>query len=93
LGGEYFTKHGLNWNSLGKALISNLMLLQISKLVGKEFQVLSHLAWKDNDLVGNTGSCNEEITTVFDNVNASANLISFHLGKIYYFKSLIVGSN
>jgi hypothetical protein len=34
--------------------------------------VINH-AWKDNDLMVNICSCNEEMTTLFDNVNINAN--------------------
>jgi DNA modification methylase len=70
---ERFIKHVLHWNSLGKTLVLKLILLQINKLVRKEFQTLFNLAWKDNDLVGNMCSGNEEITVLFDNVNVHAN--------------------
>jgi hypothetical protein len=45
---ECFMRHGLRWNSLGKTLVEKLILLQISKILGKEPQAPINLAWTDN---------------------------------------------
>jgi hypothetical protein len=70
---ECFTKHGLRWNFLGKTMVLELILLQINKLVRKGFQTPINLIWKDNALVGNSGSNTEKLSTLLDNVNVSAN--------------------
>jgi hypothetical protein len=68
---ECFTKHGLHWNSLGKTLVVKLISLQINKLVGKGLLNLISLTWLDNALPGKVGSCNEEMITLYSNVNVS----------------------
>jgi hypothetical protein len=59
---EFFTRHGLHWNFLGKTLVMKLILLKINKLIGKGSQTLINLIWKDNAMEGNIGSCNEDTT-------------------------------
>jgi hypothetical protein len=66
-------RHGLHWNSLGKTLVEKFILLQISKLLGKEPQALINLAWTDNVLMVHIGSYNVETTGLPDNVNLGAN--------------------
>jgi hypothetical protein len=68
---ESFTRHGLHWNFLGKTLVVKLIPLQINKLIGKESQTPINLIWKDNPMEANIGSCKEEMTTLFDNVNVN----------------------
>jgi hypothetical protein len=57
---EFFTRHGLHWNKLGKALVVKLILLRINKLIGKGPQTPINLTWKDNSIECNIISCNEE---------------------------------
>jgi hypothetical protein len=54
-------------------MVVELILLQINKLVRKGFQTPINLIWKDNALVGNSGSDTEKLSTLLANINVCAN--------------------
>jgi hypothetical protein len=68
LGREYFTKHGLHWNSRGKTLVMPLLSAQINKLVGKRPSTPVNLIWRENYMSGISDSSNDETTLLPSNV-------------------------
>jgi hypothetical protein len=68
---ECFTKHGLHWNSLGKTLVVKLIVQQINRVVRKGLLNPISLTWLENALPSKAGSGNEEMITLYGNVNVS----------------------
>jgi hypothetical protein len=56
-------------NSLGKALVVNLILHQINKFIEKGVHIAISLVWKDNAMVGILSSSNKGMTTLSVTVN------------------------
>jgi hypothetical protein len=71
LGREYFTKHGLHWNSRGKTLIMRLLSAQINKLVGQRPSTPINLTWRENSMSGNADSSDDETKILLSNVKVS----------------------
>jgi hypothetical protein len=71
LGREYFTKHGLHWNSRGKTLVMRFLSAQTNKLVGKKPLTPINLIWRETAMSGKADSSNDETELLLSNIKVS----------------------